>query len=38
MTESDARWGGRGAWWGMVGYITARQCMAGQGWEGRLYV
>ena len=36
MTESDARWGGRGAWWGGVGVgqATARQCMAGQGWVG----
>ena len=35
MTESDARWGGRGAWWGRVGQATARQCLAGQGWVGK---
>ena len=47
MTESDAKWGGRGAGcggvggvgcggvgWGGVGQVTARQCMAGQGWVG----
>ena len=39
MTESDVRWGARGAWWGGVwwggvGQATARQCMAGQGWVG----
>ena len=28
MTESDTRWGGRGG----------GQCMAGQGWGGRVYV
>ena len=34
MTEIDASWGGRGAWWGGVEQATARQCMAGQGWVG----
>ena len=48
MTESDARCGGRGAGrgargavgWGGVELVTARQCMAGQGWVGwcRVYV
>ena len=40
MTESDARWGGRGAGWEGVGQATERQCMAGQGWVGwgRIYV
>ena len=39
MTESDARWGGRDAGWGGLGWVgvgqaTERQCMAGQGWVG----
>ena len=35
MTESDARWGGRGTVeWAGVGQATARQCKAGLGTVG----
>ena len=37
MTESDARWGGRGVWWVGVGQATARQCMAGLGRVGYMF-
>ena len=37
MTESDARWGGLGAWWGGAGHGTAVHGRAGLGMIGYMF-